>query len=101
MITNLLYLSVIWNISATSGDLLSVLEDLEELEIGQPYRLDNGLEITSVKKPRSCFKKASEGDIVVLHYVGRTRGPRGEIFDESRPKGFPYKFEVGGGRAIL
>ena len=30
---------------------------IEELEIGQPYKLDNGLEITSVKKPRSCFKK--------------------------------------------
>ena len=30
MITNLLYLSVIWNISATSSDLLSVFEDLGE-----------------------------------------------------------------------
>ena len=45
--------------------------------------------------------QASQGDIVVLHYVGRTRGPRGEIFDDSKSKGFPYKFEVGGGRAIL
>lgn len=45
--------------------------------------------------------QASEGDRLVLHYVGRTQGPQGEIFDESRPKGFPYKFEVGGGRAIL
>ena len=45
--------------------------------------------------------QASEGDVVVLHYVGRTQGPRGEIFDESKPKGFPYRFEVGGGRAIL
>ena len=39
--------------------------------------------------------------MVVLHYVGRTRGPEGEIFDDSKAKGFPYKFEVGGGRAIL
>ena len=89
---------------------------IEELEIGQPYRLDNGLEVTSVKKPKNCFKKvrnwtldmfhvnifiqASEGDILVLHYVGRKHGPDGEIFDETRPRGFAYKFEVGGGRAI-
>ena len=39
--------------------------------------------------------------MVVLHYVGRTQGPEGEIFDQSQTKGFPYKFEVGGGRAIL
>ena len=45
--------------------------------------------------------KASHGDIVVLHYVGRTTGPEGEIFDETKSKGFPYKFELGGGRAIL
>lgn len=44
--------------------------------------------------------QATQGDILVLHYVGRTQGPEGEIFDESKPKGFPYKFEVGGGRAI-
>ena len=44
--------------------------------------------------------KASHGDIVVLHYVGRTLGPAGPIFDESKPKGFPYKFELGGERAI-
>ena len=31
----------------------------EELEVGQVYRLDNGLEITSVKRSRSCVKKVS------------------------------------------
>ena len=37
--------------------IVATLSVIEELEIGQPYKLDNGLEITSVKKPRSCFKK--------------------------------------------
>ena len=96
-----------WNVSFVA----------EELEPGQPYRLENGLEITSVKKPKKCVKKvragteenssilirlvkASHGDIVVLHYVGRTQGPEGEIFDDTKSKGFPFKFELGGGRSI-
>ena len=44
--------------------------------------------------------QASHGDIVVLHYVGRTLGPTGKLFDETKSKGFPYKFELGGGRSI-
>ena len=74
---SLLCLTLIVKLSASS-DLFTALEDLgedftfyiqqveclfltEELEIGQPYRLENGLEITSVKKPKKCVKKVRSG----------------------------------------
>ena len=49
----------LYNLTFTPYNLIGKCRNsvLEELEIGQPYRLDSGLEITSVKKPRSCFKK--------------------------------------------
>ena len=46
------------------------------------------------------FSQASSGDNLTVNYVGRLHDETGEVFDETKTKGFPFKFQVGGGRII-
>ena len=44
--------------------------------------------------------KASAGDNLIVDYVGRLHGETGKVFDDTKKKGFPFKFQLGGGRII-
>ena len=46
------------------------------------------------------LNQASAGDHLTVNYVGRLHGEDGEVFDETKKKGFPFKFQLGGGRII-
>ena len=78
-------------------------EDLEDLdlEVGKTVHLEDGLQVTVTKKVKNCVKRATEGDVLLVDYVGRYHGKHGEINDDTKKKGFPYKFMVGEGRSIV
>jgi FKBP-type peptidyl-prolyl cis-trans isomerase len=57
-------------------------------------------EIKTVKEG-SGDKAAAEGDVLKVHYVGRTEGyDSKKIFDSSREKGTPFVLKLGDGRVI-
>lgn len=57
-------------------------------------------DITTVKAG-SGEKKAANGDVLRVHYVGRTEGfDSKKIFDSSRKKGVPFTIGLGEGRVI-
>jgi FKBP-type peptidyl-prolyl cis-trans isomerase len=53
-----------------------------------------------LKHKKNCKKIAEIGDHLDVHYVGRLNGENGKIFDESRPKGHVFKFQLGAGQVI-
>ena len=71
-----------------------------ELEAGESVILQDGLRVTVTKHVKNCIKRAEEGDVLHIDYVGRYDSEHGEVFDDTKKKGFPFKFEVGGGRVV-
>ena len=71
-----------------------------ELEAGESVMLQDGLRVTVTKHVKNCIKRAEEGDVLHIDYVGRYDSEHGEVFDDTKKKGFPFKFEVGGGRVV-
>merc|ERR1719461_1183896 len=79
---------------------LEDIEDIEEVTEGVSMKLADGLEVTVNKKAKKCVRRATAGDNLTVHYVGRLHTKKGEIFDETKSKLFPFKFQLGGGRII-
>ena len=71
-----------------------------ELTTGESVMLQDGLRVTATKHVKNCIKRADEGDVLHIDYVGRYDSEHGEVFDDTKKKGFPFKFEVGGGRVV-
>ena len=74
-------------------------EALEDVDLvpGVPVHLSDGLIVTQVRGVERCVRQAEDGDSLTIEYVGRYGGEEGEVFDETRTKEFPFKFELGGG----
>jgi len=56
------------------------------------------LRIETKKPVEDCEEKAAFGDHLEVHYVGRLDNKDGKIFDSSRERGKPFKFQLGAGQ---
>ncbi len=56
--------------------------------------------VTKITKEGDCKSKASNGDTVSVHYVGKLDDANGKEFDASRPRGEPLDLELGAGMVI-
>ena len=77
-----------------------IIEDaLEDVDLvpGVPVHLSDGLIVTQIKGVERCVRQAEEGDTLTIEYEGRYNSEEGEVFDETRSKQFPFRFELGGG----
>lgn len=54
--------------------------------------------VKTVKEAKSCKRQAKAGDKLQVHYVGRLDDENGKIFDESRPRGSTFNFQLGAGQ---
>ena len=74
-------------------------EALEDVDLvpGVPVHLSDGLILTQVRGAERCVRQAEVGDSLTIEYEGRYGGEEGEVFDETRTKEFPFRFELGGG----
>lgn len=78
-------------------------EEIDNLIKGDQDVIDKGegLIVKILKHKKNCKKIAEIGDHLDVHYVGRLDDENGKIFDESRPKGHVFKFQLGAGQVIL
>ena len=80
------------------------LEDIGEVELeeGVAVLVQGGTEVTMLKKPKKCIRKATPGDVLSVHYTGRFLGPEGAVFDTSRKESGPrpFGFRLGAGAVI-
>ena len=53
---------------------------------------DNGLTVTILKKSKDCIQRAKRGDVLKITFIGRHGGPRGQVFEETKP-GKYYNFK--------
>ncbi len=67
-------------------------------EAAQPQLQD--VLVKTIKESKNCASKAEAGDHLKVHYVGRLTDENGKIFDESRPRGRPFPFQLGAGQVI-
>ena len=82
---------------ARADDVIEeALEDVDLLP-GVPVHLSDGLIVTQIKGVERCVRQAEEGDSLTIEYEGRYGSEEGEVFDETRSKEFPFRFELGGG----
>ena len=74
-------------------------EALEDVDLvpGVPVHLSDGLIVTQVRGVERCVRRAADGDALTIEYEGRYDGEKGVVFDETRTKEFPFRFELGGG----
>ena len=74
-------------------------EALEDVDLvpGVALHLSDGLIVTQVRGVERCVRQAEDGDSLTIEYEGRYDGEEGEVFDETRTKEFPFRFELGGG----
>ena len=83
--------------------LIQAIDDSEEsledvdLEPGVPVLLADGLIVTQVRGVERCVRRAADGDALTIEYEGRYDGEQGEVFDQTRTKEFPFRFNLGGG----
>ena len=78
-------------------------EEIDNLIKGENNVIDKGegLIVKIIKEKKNCKKVAEIGDHLDVHYVGRINDENGRIFDESRPKGHVYKFQLGAGEVFI
>ena len=78
-------------------------EEIENLIKGENNVIDKGegLIVKIIKEKKNCKKVAEIGDHLDVHYVGRINDENGRIFDESRPRGHVYKFQLGAGQVHI
>ena len=83
--------------------LCSKSEEIEKLMKGEQNVIDKGegLIVKILKEKKNCQKVAEIGDHLDVHYVGRLDDENGKIFDESRPRGYPFKFQLGAGEVCI
>ena len=78
-------------------------EEIDNLIKGENNVIDKGagLIVKIIKEKKNCKKVAEIGDHLDVHYVGRINDENGRIFDESRPRGHVYKFQLGAGQVYI
>ena len=83
--------------------LSSKSDDVDALIKGQQLVMDKGegLIVKIIKEKKNCQKVAEIGDHLSVHYVGRLTDENGKIFDESRPRGQEFKFQLGAGQVRI
>ena len=83
--------------------LCSKSEEIDNLIKGEQNVIDKGegLIVKIIKEKKNCQKVAEIGDHLDVHYVGRLDDENGKIFDESRPKGYVFKFQLGAGQVCV
>jgi hypothetical protein len=79
-----------------SGGVDPTLTPIEPTAEGEPRKLGNGLEVTTLKAGTGDTLKA--GQTARVHYVGTLEN--GSKFDSSRDKGQPFPVKVGVGQVI-
>ena len=86
---------------ALFGCLLGILQGANcAREPEEVIKHDNGLIVTILKKSKDCTQRAQKGDTLKITFIGRSGGPRGPIFEETRPGG-SYSFRLGFGEVIF
>ena len=78
-------------------------DEIDNLIKGDQDVIDKGegLIVKILKHKKNCKKIAEIGDHLDVHYVGRLDDENGKIFDESRPKGHVFKFQLGAGQVTF
>ena len=71
----------------------AVLAQAEEEEQQLPELITK-----TIKEAKTCKRQAKPGDKLQVHYVGRLDDENGKIFDESRPRGSTFNFQLGAGQ---
>eukprot|EP01119_Soliformovum_irregulare_P017047 TRINITY_DN5019_c0_g1_i2.p1 TRINITY_DN5019_c0_g1~~TRINITY_DN5019_c0_g1_i2.p1 ORF type:complete len:200 (-),score=60.37 TRINITY_DN5019_c0_g1_i2:452-1018(-) len=67
---------------------------VQEEEKTKPVSRTRDVEIKTLKKPKTCTRKAQPGNTVAVHYEG-TFAEDGRMFDSSRARGDPFWFQLG------
>ena len=62
------------------------------LALAEPELKESGLQIDYVHVPENCEKKASNGQMLTMHYTGTLED--GTKFDSSYDRSEPFKFQV-------
>ncbi|XP_059087329.1 uncharacterized protein LOC131883788 [Tigriopus californicus] len=68
--------------------------------VGLTLVVADELIVKTIKEPKNCPRQAKKGDQLQVHYVGRLTDENGKIFDESRPRGQTFNFQLGAGQVI-
>jgi len=68
------------------------------LALAEPELKESGLQIDYVHVPENCEKKASNGQMLTMHYTGTLED--GTKFDSSYDRSEPFKFQIGVGQVI-
>lgn len=66
--------------------------------VGLSLVVADELIVKTIKEPKNCPRRAKRGDQLQVHYVGRLTDENGKIFDESRPRGQTFNFQLGAGQ---
>ena len=71
---------------------------LFSLALAEPEIKPSGLGVEYVQVPEACEVKASNGNLLTMHYTGTLED--GTKFDSSLDRNEPFKFQIGVGQVI-
>eukprot|EP00093_Oithona_nana_P003395 03395.XXX_17227_17577_1 [CDS] Oithona nana genome sequencing. len=71
---------------------------LAGIALAEPEVRPSGLAVEYLQVPDACDKKASNGQILSMHYTGTLED--GTKFDSSVDRNEPFKFQIGVGQVI-
>ena len=54
--------------------------------------------VKTVKEGKNCERRATAGDKLRVHYIGRLDDENGKKFDASRDRGATFNFQLGAGQ---
>jgi peptidylprolyl isomerase len=64
--------------------------------VGKEFKTESGLSYKIIEEGKG--KRAKDGDMVLVHYVGKLTNDT--VFDSSRRRNMPFKFKLGAGQVI-
>merc|ERR1711881_205632 len=77
---------------------LILLVSIATLALAEPEVRPSGLKVEYVEVPESCDRKATNGQMLTMHYTGTLED--GTKFDSSVDRNEPFKFQIGVGQVI-
>ena len=77
---------------------LILLVSIATLTLAEPEVRPSGLKVEYVEVPESCDRKATNGQMLTMHYTGTLED--GTKFDSSVDRNEPFKFQIGVGQVI-